>query len=212
MNDSSIVKLRQEQSRSSNLRVIFFFFLMIRRPPRSTLFPYTTLFRSYLVVANNATALRAKYPGITVLGDFIGKLSHRSDRIGLRDAQANPVNEVTYYDGFPWPAYADGGGSSLELRDPRADNSVPEAWAASTEGANTSWRRYSYVARAINPVYKPNIFSFHEFRLGLLAEGEALLDNISVVELPTNAPPRQLLQNTDFTVGAAKWRLVGNHS
>src|SRR2546425_9674682 len=27
---------------------IFFFFLMIRRPPRSTLFPYTTLFRSLL--------------------------------------------------------------------------------------------------------------------------------------------------------------------
>src|ERR1039457_4923985 len=27
---------------------IFFFFLMIRRPPRSTLFPYTTLFRSIL--------------------------------------------------------------------------------------------------------------------------------------------------------------------
>src|SRR2546421_5146094 len=26
---------------------LFFFFLMIRRPPRSTLFPYTTLFRSY---------------------------------------------------------------------------------------------------------------------------------------------------------------------
>src|SRR2546430_16154710 len=27
-------------------RFFFFFFLMIRRPPRSTLFPYTTLFRS----------------------------------------------------------------------------------------------------------------------------------------------------------------------
>src|SRR5256885_15525487 len=27
---------------------MFFFFLMIRRPPRSTLFPYTTLFRSLL--------------------------------------------------------------------------------------------------------------------------------------------------------------------
>src|SRR5215207_10930542 len=27
-------------------RPLFFFFLMIRRPPRSTLFPYTTLFRS----------------------------------------------------------------------------------------------------------------------------------------------------------------------
>src|SRR6266536_5709404 len=28
-----------------NLFFFFFFFLMIRRPPRSTLFPYTTLFR-----------------------------------------------------------------------------------------------------------------------------------------------------------------------
>src|SRR5260370_6151525 len=29
--------------------IFFFFFLMIRRPPRSTLFPYTTLFRSHLL-------------------------------------------------------------------------------------------------------------------------------------------------------------------
>src|SRR5690349_22455501 len=33
------------------LYVFFIFFLMIRRPPRSTLFPYTTLFRSKHVVA-----------------------------------------------------------------------------------------------------------------------------------------------------------------
>src|SRR2546427_10852802 len=31
---------------------IFFFFLMIRRPPRSTLFPYTTLFRSLAVAVD----------------------------------------------------------------------------------------------------------------------------------------------------------------
>src|SRR2546422_8735725 len=31
---------------SLHLVHLFFFFLMIRRPPRSTLFPYTTLFRS----------------------------------------------------------------------------------------------------------------------------------------------------------------------
>src|SRR2546422_6586743 len=30
----------------------FFFFLMIRRPPRSTLFPYTTLFRSLSIQGN----------------------------------------------------------------------------------------------------------------------------------------------------------------
>src|SRR5258706_12644018 len=31
---------------SFDIFIFFFFFLMIRRPPRSTLFPYTTLFRS----------------------------------------------------------------------------------------------------------------------------------------------------------------------
>src|SRR5256885_10750221 len=33
----------------------FFFFLMIRRPPRSTLFPYTTLFRSTRLVMPGST-------------------------------------------------------------------------------------------------------------------------------------------------------------
>src|SRR5687767_15915351 len=32
--------------RASSSNFLLFFFLMIRRPPRSTLFPYTTLFRS----------------------------------------------------------------------------------------------------------------------------------------------------------------------
>src|SRR5260370_18337412 len=32
--------------------MLFFFFLMIRRPPRSTLFPYTTLFRSVLAASS----------------------------------------------------------------------------------------------------------------------------------------------------------------
>src|SRR2546430_10544916 len=31
----------------TSYRLLLFFFLMIRRPPRSTLFPYTTLFRSF---------------------------------------------------------------------------------------------------------------------------------------------------------------------
>src|SRR5260221_13148879 len=30
---------------------VYFFFLMIRRPPRSTLFPYTTLFRSTMIAS-----------------------------------------------------------------------------------------------------------------------------------------------------------------
>src|SRR3712207_8255543 len=34
----------------SSLQYLTFFFLMIRRPPRSTLFPYTTLFRSRVML------------------------------------------------------------------------------------------------------------------------------------------------------------------
>src|SRR5256885_6065310 len=40
-----------------NLELVYFFFLMIRRPPRSTLFPYTTLFRSGLRGVNQSEGL-----------------------------------------------------------------------------------------------------------------------------------------------------------
>src|SRR5437879_10389705 len=40
------------------LVVLFFFFLMIRRPPRSTLFPYTTLFRSVMIAVWGADRLK----------------------------------------------------------------------------------------------------------------------------------------------------------
>src|SRR5688572_33420447 len=51
----------------------FFFFLMIRRPPRSTLFPYTTLFRS---LANDRRA-----SGLDVLGiaNELKRIAHRSE-------------------------------------------------------------------------------------------------------------------------------------
>src|SRR3712207_8871859 len=49
--------------------MLFFFFLMIRRPPRSTLFPYTTLFRSFLI-------------------DIDAK-ARRQGRVGRRDDQAH---------------------------------------------------------------------------------------------------------------------------
>src|SRR2546426_584692 len=46
----------------------FFFFLMIRRPPRSTLFPYTTLFRSYMFycadIISEPPGTRSGRPGV----------------------------------------------------------------------------------------------------------------------------------------------------
>src|ERR1017187_10428216 len=45
------------------LGCLFFFFLMIRRPPRSTLFPYTTLFRSLRPSCNGAKRGRRESQG-----------------------------------------------------------------------------------------------------------------------------------------------------
>ena len=44
-------------------QLYFFFFLMIRRPPRSTLFPYTTLFRS---IEKKEFSLRKEKTRITI--------------------------------------------------------------------------------------------------------------------------------------------------
>src|SRR2546430_10864811 len=44
--------------------MLFFFFLMIRRPPRSTLFPYTTLFRSMEVETPTFLVPRRRRVGV----------------------------------------------------------------------------------------------------------------------------------------------------
>ena len=178
--------------------------------------PGTTLGAGqYLVVAKDKVALAAKYPAINIVGDYASSLSNGGELIRLVDAQKNPADEVFYRDGAPWARKADGGGSSLELRDPRADNSVPEAWAGSLV-TNSAWANYSYTMTAANPVYNPDISYFHELRVGLLNWGECLIDNVTVVEDP-NGAALQLIQNTTFEGdpiggGANKWRLRGTHS
>src|SRR5258708_32072456 len=59
----------------------FFFFLMIRRPPRSTLFPYTTLFRSGAFQQNH-THVRIGLERVERLVDVAKHLKrHRIDRL-----------------------------------------------------------------------------------------------------------------------------------
>src|SRR2546425_12824048 len=47
---------------------LFFFFLMIRRPPRSTLFPYTTLFRSDGVIVERPAGVGIAVEARAILG------------------------------------------------------------------------------------------------------------------------------------------------
>src|SRR2546430_13734444 len=48
----------------------FFFFLMIRRPPRSTLFPYTTLFRSRTVSEEVAASSASRRAGAAAVSAY----------------------------------------------------------------------------------------------------------------------------------------------
>jgi hypothetical protein len=168
----------------------------------------------YLVVARNSAALAAKYPAIAIIGDYSGTLGNGGDRIRLEDAIGNPADEVEYFDAGRWSSYADGGGSSLELIDPQADNRRAEAWAASDEADNSEWTTVTYSGFAIADIGPTN---FNELIVGMLDAGEVLLDDISVVENPGRPEARQLIQNGGFNgdaVGgtAATWRLMGNHS
>src|SRR5438477_3708123 len=55
-----------------SLLFFLFFFLMIRRPPRSTLFPYTTLFRSEARLGNLPIGLAQQGDRIGVLPASVG--------------------------------------------------------------------------------------------------------------------------------------------
>src|SRR5947209_15740654 len=61
---------------------LFFFFLMIRRPPRSTLFPYTTLFRSSgtsITMAGRTFTYRTSARIVSIITITTGRLPTRSE-------------------------------------------------------------------------------------------------------------------------------------
>src|SRR2546422_3635828 len=64
---------------------MLFFFLMIRRPPRSTLFPYTTLFRS-----PHIKELYDKYAkdGLVIIGVHTPRIDYEKDIPKIREAVA----------------------------------------------------------------------------------------------------------------------------
>ncbi|MCW5558561.1 MAG: lamin tail domain-containing protein, partial [Verrucomicrobiae bacterium] len=162
----------------------------------------------YLVVAADAEFLRAQRPGVRILGNLGGRLSRSSDSLVLLDAAGNPADAVRYFDRSPWPSLPDGGGSTLELRDPRSNRRRPESWAASDETSRTSWKSYSYTGVAQSDGGPTR---WNEFILGLLDAGEVWLDDVSVTESPDTGSARELIPNGQFENGAAGWRFLGNH-
>jgi hypothetical protein len=89
---------------------------------------------SYLVIAANPAFVLTKF-GAKALGPFTGGLSKYGDKITLKDASSNAVNEVNYGLGFPWPIVGDPPGYSIELINPALDNTLGGSWRASVNGS-----------------------------------------------------------------------------
>lgn len=160
----------------------------------------------FLVVARDPDALLAAHPGVQAVGPFSGRLANSGETLVLRDACGNPVDRVHFLDGGRWPGPADGGGSSLELRNPWIDNEIPEAWAPSVEQG--AWQTVSWQGVAQASAVGPD-GQWQELVLGLLDDGVALIDDVSVIEDPDGAAIPVVQDG--FEGGAGAWRLLGTH-
>src|SRR3712207_7766884 len=79
----------ERSQRRANFENILFF-LMIRRPPRSTLFPYTTLFRSVDVHVEQVAGERVAHG----LGGAAVRRGRRRRRLGLRGRSEEHTSEL----------------------------------------------------------------------------------------------------------------------
>jgi hypothetical protein len=175
----------------------------------------------YLVIAKNASWLRSRYPNLTAqntLGDFQGKLSHNGETLALAMPLATVVtnqnqllttnvfyvvvNEVAYGTGGRWGSWSDGGGSSLELIDARADNRLPSNWADSDETAKSQWTLVEHTG-----TLDLGVGAVDSLQVLLMGAGECLIDNVEVLA----AGGTNLIANSTFDNGVSGWFMQGTH-
>jgi hypothetical protein len=183
----------------------------------------------YVVVAENRANLLTKYPQLNAtntFGDYSGALANSGERIefampddlistnGSGVVSTNifyiPVDDVTYVAGGRWGKWSDGGGSSLELIDPDADNRLAANWADSDESAKAAWTTINVTdvmenGQATVDENSSGLGVANRFELFLQGDGEAVVDN---VEFLSNGGAN-LVANGDFVSGTASWSLGG---
>jgi len=179
----------------------------------------------YLVIAKNHTNLLARYANLSsanTVGDYKGTLANGGERVTLAMPELNVVtnsgvpvtntlfvivNEVTYGGGGArWGSWADGGGSSLELRDPRSDNRQAANWADSDESNKGIWTTIEVTNSISETVSSPINDNLEIFLLGV---GECLVDDVEVRNGPAGA--NLITANPGFESDMAGWTPQGSH-
>jgi hypothetical protein len=186
-------------------------------------FPSNTFIAAngYVVVANERWRFLTNYPAVApaiVFGNFGGSLSLNGERVALRkpDSLINTngsvlatnffqitVNEVTYADGGRWGQWSDGGGSSLELMDAKADNRLAANWADSDESSKAPWTLVSYTGQLDNG----NVAA-DQLQVLLLGAGECLIDDVEVLD----SGSVNRITNSTFEASSVSWTSEGTQA
>lgn len=185
----------------------------------------------YLVVAKNKTNLLSRYSNLNAgntVGNYSGSLKNGGDWLALSmpdqvitSLTTNGsiittnfgliyivVDEVVYKDGGRWSKWADGGGSSLELIDPRSDNRLPSNWADSDETGKGEWTAVSFTGLMDNGFNNASIVA-DNLNVFLQDDGECLVDDVQVIIGTSN-----ILANSNFEsnpLNGTDWIIGGTH-
>jgi hypothetical protein len=102
--------------------------------------------RRYALLSADTVAFKLLYPDVLDrLNGIPFKLNNAGDTLVLADRNGNVVDSLAFREDGPWPAEADGSGSTLSLGSPESDNSDPASWSASRFAGGTPGRPNSYV-------------------------------------------------------------------
>ncbi|MEE2947580.1 MAG: lamin tail domain-containing protein [Verrucomicrobiota bacterium] len=166
----------------------------------------------YLVIAADTAYIRRVYQLENVLGNYDGELSNPGELLRLEDAYGNLADEVDYRNRGDWPSWTKGGGSSMELVNPWADNRLPSAWRDSDEANKSVFRQYTTTGRYRQLRTMGSATDYRELHLHLVGDSEIALSDIEAVSSRTK---KNVLKNANrmSTSGSSSngWLAQGNH-
>ena len=134
----------------------------------------------YLVIAADLDWLMEAHGDISALGNYSGRLSNNGELLRLEDQWGNLADQVDYRVGGEWPEIPNGGGSSLELMHPNADNSIGSAWQASDESSKSQWRTYRYQGRYAQRDSQGSATDYKEIYFHLVNDGHVMLKDVNL--------------------------------
>ena len=100
----------------------------------------------YLVLCTNQEKFQQLFPEVTnYIGDLSFGFNNAGELIRFYNQEHVLVDSVHYRDSSPWPVQPDGSGSTLMLRNPNLDNSIPQNWLSSNRYGTPGGTNQSFV-------------------------------------------------------------------